>query len=136
LVGKKLMNPYRDARVVVESVRPRRSPFSSPRKTAGLFLATVSAMSSGPLACVGKWALACAGLCALFGVALMVIGRSRTPLTRLCALTWNRGDRFGAAMLFFGVVTPRYSAKRIARQRAALAAVQARCIKYRSRWIP
>jgi hypothetical protein len=38
-------------------------------------------------------------------------------------------------MLFFGVVTPRYSAKRIARQQTALAAVQARCIKYRARWI-
>ena len=58
------------------------------------------------------------------GIILLSAGRSRTPYTRLCALQWNRGDRFGAVMLFFNVTEPRYSAKRIARNKAALEAAQ------------
>ena len=63
-------------------------------------------------------------------------GRSRTPFTRLCALQWNRGDRFGAMLLFFNVIEPRYSAKRIARNKAALEATQMGMLKYRKRFIP
>jgi hypothetical protein len=78
------------------------------------------------------WALGLGALAVAVGVILAVCGRSRTPLTRLCALQWNRGDRFGAALLFFNLVAPHYSAKRLARNEAALEV--ARVGMFKPRW--
>jgi hypothetical protein len=70
------------------------------------------------------WAFGFGAPAAIVGIALAVFGHSRTPLTRLCTLQWNRGDRVGATLLFFGVIEPRYSAKRIADNKAAVEAAQ------------
>jgi hypothetical protein len=101
----------------------------------GLTLAAVS------LRAAGLWhdTTFALGVCAaafIAGITLATAGRSRTPYTRLCALQWNRGDRLGAVLLFFNVIEPRYSAKRIARNAAALEAAQVGMPKYRVVYIP
>ena len=102
-----------------------RKRLTSQRKMAGILLAMfsgwVSSFSSQ------RWGIWTLGVCAagvVAGITIAIAGRSRIPHTRLCALQWNRGDRFGAVMLFFNVTEPRYSAKRIARNKAALEAAQ------------
>jgi len=72
----------------------------------------------------GVWAMGVWGLVSVVAIALACAGRSRSAFVRLCALTWNRGDRLGATLLLFEVIEPRYSAKRLARNKAALAAAQ------------
>ena len=73
----------------------------------------------------GTWRTLVPWSCFLaFAILLAIAGRSRSAFVRLCALQWNRGDRFGATLLFFNVIEPRYSAKRIARNKAALEAAQ------------
>ena len=123
------MNPYRDNLVPI-SAAPRRvrKRLTAQRKTAGFFL-VVAAIHAAVVAWMkepelGPWPfVACVGLIVL-GIVLVIAGRSRTPYTRLCSLLWNRGDRVGATMLFFNVIQPRYSEKRLARNRAALEAAQ------------
>jgi hypothetical protein len=76
------------------------------------------------------WAFGYATMASLVPWAVLLVtsiilasaGRSRSAFVRLCALTWNRGDRLGATLLLFEVIEPRFSAKRIARNKAALAA--------------
>lgn len=125
------MNPYRQSPLQGARTRRRRFVSTSSRKTAGLLLATLGVYLA-PLALIKTWLLGGAALLVCLGVIIAITGRSRTPLTRLAALTWHRGDRFGALLLLFNVVTPRYSQKRIAKQKAALAAAQASGIPYKS----
>ncbi len=80
------------------------------------------------------WSLSICACFALSGIVLAVVGRSRNPHTRLCALTWNHGDRLGAALLFFGVFTPRYSKKRLARTHAIEIADAHKYPRRRSLW--
>ena len=126
------MNPYRDNGAPAIAVgRTRRA---RGRQVIGALLITLQA-------CDAYFAVR-SGMCVLWIVgsvlAIMIAcpGRSRTPFTRLCALQWNRGDRLGAVCLFFNVIEPRYSAKRIARNKAALEAAQVGMPKYRARVLP
>jgi hypothetical protein len=114
------MNPYRDNRLPPIELRRRRR--GSVRKTIGLLLIAIQACDAYLAVRSGMWGLWIVG--SFWAIVIASVGRSRTPYTRLCALQWNRGDRLGAALLFFNVIEPRYSAKRIARNRAALAAAQ------------
>jgi len=117
------MNPYRSV-----SVEPRSSTCrkrrTSQEKTAVVLLVIVAAVLAAFIWQGSTWLLCAGGGAILIFIAVAMSGRSRTPHTRLCALQWNRGDRFGAVMLFFNVTEPRYSAKRIARNKAALEAAQ------------
>ncbi len=123
------MNPYRSTPLAQSITAPRRHPRVR-RKTFGYALIAIGA--TGPAFDFSTWALVACGVTILLGIALAAIGRSRTPYTRLCSLVWHRGDRFGATLLFFNVIEPRSSAKRLARNRAAVAAVSARCPEYRN----
>lgn len=116
------MNPYRNVERATIEVRHGRTRRRVRRKNAG-YLLLVLVMFACPIAiAAGPWTLVPLGGVLVVAVALAFAGRSRSAFVRLCALTWSRGDRFGATMLLFGVITPRYSAKRIARNKAALAA--------------
>ncbi len=127
------MNPYRDN--ITSETATRRPPKrrSRRRKDAGALLAVVAGNALVLAAAQereGRVIAACAGLFVL-GMILAIAGRSRMPYTRLCAIMWSRGDRLGATLLYFNVIEPRYSAKRIARNAAALAAAQVGMLKYR-----
>lgn len=135
LVDEELtMSPYRSSSSSPTLVARRRHP-AARRKTFGIILFACGATAAGPAVAISTLAVACAGVVAFLGLALAITGRSRTPLTRLCALAWHRGDRLGATMLLFGVIQPRYSARRIAKNRAAVVAVSSRCITYRNKWL-
>ena len=119
------MSPYRTAHEPVQAEwRGRgRWRWTSGRKFAGILLAAVA------LRAAGLWhdttcEIEICGAAFIVGIVLAVCGRSRTPYTRLCARHWNRGDRLGAVLLFFNVIEPRVSLKRVAQNKAALAAAQ------------
>jgi len=117
------MNPYRDNHVrVIESRRAGRK--RGARKTFGALLFALQAFDVIFVIPHGVWAMGVWGLVSVVAIALACAGRSRSAFVRLCALTWNRGDRLGATLLLFEVIEPRYSAKRLARNKAALAAAQ------------
>lgn len=119
------MSPYRSTEQATIEVRHGRTRGRVRRKTAG-FLLLIPVFSATPwvFGYGTLWTLVRWSVILVFGVVLASAGRSRSAFVRLCALTWSRGDRFGATMLLFGVITPRYSAKRIARNKAALEAAQ------------
>src|SRR5512142_570351 len=114
------MNPYRQSEVPAIEPRVRRE--GSARKTIGALLIMLQACDAYFAVRDGMWGLWI--VVSFFAIVIACPGRSRTPYTRLCALQWNRGDRLGAVLLFFNVIEPRYSAKRIARNKAALQAAQ------------
>lgn len=119
------MNPYRNVERATIEVQHGRTRRRVRRKTTG-FLLMVPVMFSTPWA-FGfgtTWSLVPWVMLLLTSILLASAGRSRSAFVRLCALTWSRGDRLGATMLLFGVITPKYSAKRIARNKAALEAAQ------------
>jgi hypothetical protein len=120
------MNPYRANPPVESTEIRRRSPKIGRRDVGYLFVAGAAAVI-GPAIGEGLWAIAGSAAMLVVGIGLAAIGRSRTPHTRLCALVWNRRQRLDAVMLFFNVIQLRHSAKRIARNRAAVAAASARC---------
>jgi hypothetical protein len=115
------MNPYRENQACAIEARCTRRR-GSLRKTLGALLITLQACDAYFALRCGMWGLWI--VASFFAIIIACPGRSRTPFTRLCALQWNRGDRLGATLLFFNVIEPRYSAKRIARNKAALAAAQ------------
>ena len=119
------MNPYRSAERGTIEVRHGRTRRRVRRKTVG-FLLMIPVFSATPwvFGYGTWWTLVPWSVVLVFGIVLASAGRSRSAFVRLCALTWNRGDRFGATMLLFGVITPHYSPKRIERNKAALAAAQ------------
>lgn len=123
------MNPYRQSEVPAIEHRVRRK--GSARKTIGALLIMLQACDAYFAVRDGMWGLWIVG--SFFAIVIACPGRSRTPYTRLCALQWNRGDRLGAVLLFFNVIEPRYSAKRIARNKAALQAAQVGMPKYPKR---
>jgi len=125
------MSPYRQA-PSRELVVRRRHP-TARRKAIGIVLFAAGATLAGPMVRFGAGAVVGALAVAFVGVLLAVVGRSRTPRTRLCSLVWSRGDRLGAVLLFFEVIEPRCSKKRLARNRAAVAAVHATCVRYPNR---
>jgi hypothetical protein len=117
------MNPYRDNAAF--TLEPRRTVRKQGvRKTIGALLFALQAFDVIFVIPHGAWALGVWGMISLVAIMLACVGRSRSAFIRLCALTWNRGDRLGATLLLFEVIQPRYSAKRIARNKAALAAAQ------------
>ena len=117
------MNPYREIERVTIEIKRGRTQRRIRRKTAGYLLITLAFGATPWVFGYGTlWTLTPWGCFLAFALLLAFVGRSRSGFVRLCALTWNRGDRFGATLLLFGVITPRYSAKRIARNKAALAA--------------
>ena len=116
------MNPYRNVERATIEVRHGRTRRRVRRKTAG-FLLIVIDMFMCPIAIgFGVWTLVPLSVVLMIAIVLATAGRSRSAFVRLCGFTWSRGDRLGAALLLFGVITPRYSPKRIARNKAALAA--------------
>lgn len=127
------MNPYRDNVVTIETPRRPRKRLTAWRKIAGALLAVAAGNALLLCAAQGRagWAIAACAASFVLGMIMAIAGRSRMPYTRLCALLWSRGDRFGATLLFFNVIEPRYSAKRIARNAAALAAAQVGMPKHR-----
>lgn len=116
------MNPYREMSAAVSAAsapRRRRGRWGARRKLAGYLLGAIAARAIGFLWQDPRTLALCVAL-VIFGFANAMWGRSRTPLTRLCALLWNRGDRLGAVLLFSNLDTPRYSMKRVARNREEL----------------
>ena len=117
------MNPYHDTERRTIDVRHGRTRRRVRRKTAGFLLIALSlCVTPWVFGYAAWWTLAPWATFVVFAIVLASAGRSRSAFVRLCALQWSRGDRFGATMLLFGVTKPRYSAKRIARNAAALAA--------------
>jgi hypothetical protein len=117
------MNPYRETNRSTIEVERGRTRRRVRRKTAGYFLIVLAFGATPWVFGYGTWWTLTPWSCFVaFAILLAFVGRSRSAFVRLCALTWNRGDRLGATLLLFGVITPRYSAKRIARNKAALAA--------------
>ena len=118
------MNPYRESAYATIEIKRGRTRRRTRRKTAG-WLMMIAVCASLPFSIgLGALALLASGVVVSAGMAMAFAGRSRSGFVRLCALQWNRGDRLGAALLLFNVIEPRYSAKRIARNAAALAAAQ------------
>jgi hypothetical protein len=115
------MNPYRDIERATIEVRRGRTRRRLRRKNAGYLLLVLDMCALLGIG-YGSWVLVPFAIVFVVAISLAFAGRSRSAFVRLCALTWNRGDRLGATMLLFGVITPRYSAKRLARNKAALAA--------------
>ena len=118
------MNPYRENIVAITA--PRRKRLTSQRKSAGILFAIAAAHGAAFAFIDGTvpWIFRlCVGLFIL-GVVLTFAGRSRSPIMRLSAILWSRGDRFGATMLFLGVIRPTFSAKRLERNRVALERAQ------------
>ena len=126
------MSPYRTTHEPVQAERRRRGRWrwTSRRKFAGIVLAAVAFRAAGLWHDTTRELEVCAAAF-IVGIVLAVCGRSRTPYTRLCARHWNRGDRLGAILLFFNVMEPRLSLKRVARNNAARAAAQAGMPKVR-----
>jgi hypothetical protein len=117
------MSPYREMQPVSEQCCGRSRRWTARRKLGGILLSAFALRAIG-FTWPYPWALGISVLAIATGLLIAFFGRSRTPFTRLCALQWNRGDRLGAALLFFNVTEPRYSAKRIAWNEAACEAAQ------------
>jgi hypothetical protein len=118
------MNPYRETQRATIEVRRGRTRRRVLRKTIGFLLMVPVAFVTPWLSIGGTWSLGAWVALLLTSIVLASAGRSRSAFVRLCALQWNRGDRLGATLLLFNVIEPRYSAKRIAKNKAALEAAQ------------
>ena len=115
------MNPYRDTQPATRTVNRGTKRRLARRKTAGYLILTFGVATSPLVAsAAGTWVVS--GALVMLGILMAFVGRSRTPLTRLCSLTWHRGDRLGATLMYLNVTTPRYSKKRLARNEAAVKA--------------
>jgi hypothetical protein len=126
------MSPYRQCSSVECRASHRKRSTPVREKLAAILLTLIAADLAAFIWRGSTWILVVGGTAIIVFIAILLSARSRTPFTRLCALQWNRGDRLGATLLFFNVIEPRYSPKRIARNKAALEAAQVGMPKYRS----